>query len=186
MTDWGSVPDWLNVGLALAGGSAIARRRRQRVADFRQLVEDASGMAADEVLRRMEANPEVEEVIARAIEAAAITAHDEKRELLAKVVAAGLHDDAVVDETLLMVRTIDNIEPAHLRALMRLGAGAGRGGVHVSRTTPDVVLAHLRREGLAEEAEAVSPAAAAAMGRFWRATSYGYRLLRHLTPKDEE
>ena len=140
--DWGSVPDWLSVGPSLAGGSAIVKRRRQRVAGFRELVEAASGMAADEVLRKVEENPEVEEVVTRAIEGAAITAHDEKRELLARVVAAGLLDDALVDETLLLVRTIDNIDPPHIRALLSIGTRRGppmASGTLVGRTTPEVL-----------------------------------------------
>ena len=180
MADMGSVPDWIAVALTVAGGAgAVAARRNSRVGQLRELVEEASGMAAGQVLHRMEESPELEEVMTRAIEAAAITAHDEKRRALAKVIASGLHDDALVDEALMMVRAIDAIDPPHIRALLEL-ASSGL----TDRSIPRAVWAHLRSQGLVDERRSggVSVLRGQTLTYGWRMSDFGRRLLEHLGP----
>lgn len=157
MTDMGSVPDWIAVALTVTGGAgALARRRSERVRQFRELVEEASGLAAAEILPRLEDHPDLEEIVTRAIGIAAVTARAEKREILARVIAAGLADDAVIDETLLLVRMIDAIDPPHLQVLLVLRDLAAPAEAYKIRAKlpgqPEithVLLAHLEREGLA-------------------------------------
>ncbi|MCR6649170.1 MAG: hypothetical protein NVV70_13920 [Cellulomonas sp.] len=66
--------------------------------------------------------PEVEVLLGSAIHAAAETGLTAKRILLARVVAAAMLDDALVDESQLYVTALRELDGPHLRALARLSA----------------------------------------------------------------
>jgi CheY-like chemotaxis protein len=152
------------------------------------LVEEAAHLAGDEVLERLKGDPYLEEVVTRAIQVAVVTAHEQKRRLLARVVAAGLRDDALIDETLLLVRTIDAIDPPHLQVLAILNRAPNHLAVYeVKEQLPgepdavEVLLAQLRREGLADSfLPATLGGATSATPPLWHLTRHGRRLLEYL------
>jgi hypothetical protein len=165
----GSLPEWAAVGI---GGYGL-RRRQERAEDFEaQLLKD-TGKTADVLMRVMEEEDLFSEIVELGMQAASRSASESKRRLLARVVASALDGTgmATPDNHLLLVKTVDAIEPPHLQLLVKLatphpGVGDLAGGPYEGRWTerdllaswPELgemlrpLLAVLEREGLVEEA----------------------------------
>lgn len=108
-------------------GVPLAQFREDR---FQSRLKRAQQMAAQlgsetdlepsEILRRVYADERMTEVFETAIESGIATAYEDKRRLLARALAQGLHDDADIDETLLLVKAITGLEVLHVRVLDRM------------------------------------------------------------------
>ena len=75
-----------------------------------------------ELLDRVGTDPRLDQAFARALDAVALAQFEAKADALASVLRAGIADDALVDETWLMVDTISRLEPPHVKALAVLAA----------------------------------------------------------------
>jgi hypothetical protein len=127
----GNVPEWVQ-GAAEAGALylAVRGRRQQQAIDWAKTLKELSGLSDEELRHAVEDNPVVAEIVGRAWEAAAETASDDKRRLLARVVAAAIRGDATadVDELQFLLRTVIALEPAHVTLLVVIGTPReGRG-----------------------------------------------------------
>jgi hypothetical protein len=78
-----------------------------------QDLKELSGLSDEELRRLVEDNPVVAEIVGRAWEAAAESASQDKRRLLAKVAAAAIRGDATaqVDELQFLLRTVTELDP---------------------------------------------------------------------------
>ena len=165
--------------LAELGGDLIAfaafvrSARSDRGQDFFHQLERESGRSGEALLALMEREDLYSEIVERGIEAAARSSSASKRQLLARVVASALAGTghASPDPQLLLVKTVDAIEPVHVQLLVLLscpvlGEGDFAGTQWEGRYTendiankwPDLkglvrpILAVLDREGLVETA----------------------------------
>lgn len=110
------------VGQLLLG---IGQRRWAQAEEWGNEVEERSGLDREELRRIIEEDELVAELVGRALEAAARTASEDKRSLLARVATAALRGDATpgqVDQLQLLVRTIDELDPLHISLLVAIGA----------------------------------------------------------------
>lgn len=125
------VPIWLQgIGTMAQAGIvgaqlwvALQTQQAQVALDWAALVESLSAIEGDDLARLIEASPVVAEIVGRAGAQAALTASEQKRLLLAKVVAAVLRgeaDDAELDGTRLLTRTIEALDEPHLSLLARM------------------------------------------------------------------
>jgi hypothetical protein len=119
--EWGDVPAWVQ-GAAEAGAlyMAVRGRRQKQAIDWARILKELSGLSDEEFRRAIEDHPVIAELVGRAWEAAAETASEDKRRLLAKVVAATLRgdSDALVDDAPFLLRTVVALEPAHVALLV--------------------------------------------------------------------
>lgn len=133
------VPIWLQgIGsMAQAGlvGAqlwiAVHTQQAGAALEWGAVVEELSDLEPDEIALVIEQSPVIAEVVGRAGAQAAISASEQKRLVLAKVVAAVLRgdvDDAELDAIRLLTRTLDALDEPHLSLLARmLLPRAGRG-----------------------------------------------------------
>jgi hypothetical protein len=152
----GSVPDWVAAGGALGQAAAeagqlyvsvIAARRSAR-REFARLLDEALGSSADGFSGLFD-DQRLALLLGQAADAAERTASDQKRRMLAGIVTAaayGAFDDAEVDPVPFLLRTVDAIEPAHLRVLLltalpRYPAGLFWGGSHFGVVDSGIVQA---------------------------------------------
>jgi hypothetical protein len=83
--EWGDVPGWLQAAGEAGALYLAARGRRQAQAvDWARTLKELSGLSEEELRRLVEDNPVIAEIVGRAWEAAAETASDDKRRLLAR------------------------------------------------------------------------------------------------------
>jgi hypothetical protein len=133
----GTVPEWVQAA-AEAGALFIALRGRwqQQAVDWAKELERLSGMSTEELRLTVEASPELAELVSLAWEEAARTASENKRRLLAKVVAAALRgdSDALVDAAPFLLRTVIALEPAHVTLLVVIATRAAPEARHVPQT----------------------------------------------------
>jgi hypothetical protein len=93
------VPAWIGVGTGVASLYLGLRDRQQTQAlDWAQTLEDLAGLPPEALRRAVEDHPVVAQMADLAWEEAARTASEDKRRLLAKVVAAALRGDAAVED----------------------------------------------------------------------------------------
>jgi len=74
-------------------------------------------VGVEELRHRLDANPELETLLARAINAAAGSALENKRRLLARIVQDAVLDDAVVDESTVILDVLEQVDAIHIRCL---------------------------------------------------------------------
>lgn len=82
----------------------------------------AVAVGEEELIRRLATDERAEMIFVNAVNAALRTGHREKRRLLARVAAQALGDDARMDESELLVATLNELESPHIVALARLEA----------------------------------------------------------------
>jgi hypothetical protein len=177
---------------------AVHTQQAHLALDWAALVESLSELDEGEIARMIEANPVVGEIVGRAGTQAATTGSEHKRELLARVVAAVLRgdiDDAELDPTRLLTRTLEAVDEPHLSHLARMlhpraGHGQLAGTVLEGAWTYDDLVREwppardlvrplvnaLDTQGLVDNVGAGTWDATPA----FTISSYGMRLLRHL------
>ena len=102
---------------------AIIERRRYRIEATTREIAQAAG--EERMVARVLEHPQLEALLGEALEAAAQSGFDAKRRLLGRTVANALSDDAVIDPSVIMVRALAQLEPVHVRALVRLERAVG-------------------------------------------------------------
>jgi hypothetical protein len=109
----------------LPGGELLAtlidheQERQLRIA--RGLVDQLSEeVGAAELLRRVEESEEIAAAFRQAVDVATRTGLEQKRQALARVIAAAVLDDAHVDEATLVVHALRDLDAPHIRALERM------------------------------------------------------------------
>ncbi|PWK30308.1 hypothetical protein BC793_13931 [Actinoplanes xinjiangensis] len=100
--------------------------RAERVERFGVTVAEQSGTSLDELLDDALTDPRKLEVLARAVEAASRALDEEKIDLLARVYVVGVHDQALIDESSILVDSIRQIEGPHLRVMQVLATHGPR------------------------------------------------------------
>jgi len=195
----GDVPGWLQTTIGAAGLYLGLRARRQEQAlDWARLLTELSGRSDEELRRLVEDNPALAELAASAWEAAAETASDAKRRLLATVVAAAMSGaaDAEVEPLGFLLRTVIALEPAHVTLLVVIASPQehhefeGRSVVYRAEITarwsspPDLLdpaVSLLTREGLVEQRQSFfRDEDSTGRQPVWCATPYGRRFLEFL------
>lgn len=138
--------------------------RRSRMESTAREIAEAVGQ--DRMVSRLLEDPRLEVLMGEALEAAARTGFEAKRLLLGRAVASALlgDDEAVVDTSELIVTTLAQLEPMHIRALIQLEKqtdrnkqnprqgdriAAHRGSLAVHRTLTEPVVATLIYTGVA-------------------------------------
>lgn len=115
-----------SVGLELGVGGGIFPANAKLAVSLKrgwnsrgQEVLDSVTQAVDgEVLeRRLLRAPEVEVLLARAVNAAAASSLASKRRLLARVVQAAVLDDAAIDQSTLILDVLEQVDAVHIRCL---------------------------------------------------------------------
>jgi hypothetical protein len=115
-----------SVGLELGVGGGIFPANAKLAVSLKrgwnsrgQEVLDSVTQAVDgEVLeRRLLQAPEVEVLLARAVNAAAASSLASKRRLLARVVQAAVLDDAAIDQSTLILDALEQVDAVHIRCL---------------------------------------------------------------------
>jgi hypothetical protein len=170
----GSVEQWVPnaIQAATAVGQlylGISDRRQKQAAAWGKDLEELSGLDGIELRRVVEDNPAVGELVGIAWEAAAKTASEDKRHLLAQVAAAALRGDTTpekIDRLQFLIRPVLALDPPHITLLVMIGQEVGehvsegkRPLIPVKRTALairwpggykliDPALAALEREGL--------------------------------------
>jgi hypothetical protein len=86
---------------------------------------DAADLPLPEFVSRATATDERHELTARVLLAAQDTARRDKRRALGRALAAGVMDDARIDEELMFVRAMDDIDAWHIELLDRMANSAG-------------------------------------------------------------
>lgn len=102
---------------------AIDERRRYRIESTARDIAEVAG--EERMVRRVLEDPQLEAVLGEALEAAARTGFEAKRRLLGRTVGNALLDGAAVDPAVLMVHALAQLEPVHVRALVRLESVVG-------------------------------------------------------------
>lgn len=75
------------------------------------------GVDGEVLERRLLQAPEVEVLLARAVNAAAASSLASKRRLLARVVQAAVLDDAAIDQSTLILDVLEQVDAVHIRCL---------------------------------------------------------------------
>lgn len=115
-TEWGAgLTRWLPVNVSVR--RTITDRWKARVDDFGAKVVEESSLSADQAAQRLADNEMLADACFAAAEKAGRTADGDFRGRLARPVAAGLRDDALVDETSYYLSVLTQLEPIHLRYL---------------------------------------------------------------------
>jgi hypothetical protein len=196
---FGNLPEWAAVGI---GGYGL-KRGIERAEDFEALLLKDTGKTAQVLMTIMENHDLFSEIVERGMQAASRTASLSKRQLLARVVSRALDGTgmATPNDHLLLVKTVDAIEPPHVQMLVLISTPRPgqtrwvRTLIEGALTEEDVValwpevrvtfrpiMAVLVREGLVEDVGAHitgglnTPA--------YRPTAYGRRFLEFLSRDD--
>lgn len=194
--NWGDVPTWLQaVGGIAQLGAAIWSIQVTRASEFARRLQSETGLDDGSMADSVHQNPEIASLTFQGLEASMRAAAQEKRWLLAKVVAASFRgDDARFDEVAVLLRTAAVIEPYDIRLLMEISKprpdsfpdspmlGAIRESELAGALRPDQsdliapVISILAREGLIlnESLDTYYHHPA------WSLTSYGHRFLHFL------
>jgi hypothetical protein len=186
----GDVPAWISVGTGAAGlYLGIRNRRQQQATAWAAMVEELTGLTDLELRRVVEDNPVVAEIVGRAWEAAVETASHDKRRLLAKVAVAAIRGYAAaqVDELQFLLRTVIELDPAHVTLLVAIGHDWSGNVDQLAAKWPSPphllfpALSSLGRAGLTSQPHQLVGGPA----ENWRLTSYGRRFLNFLEETDE-
>jgi hypothetical protein len=122
---WGDVGTWLGTGAGIAGLlRGLGNRQQVQFQGWADMLGGLTDLEPEELRRTVEDYPVIAEILAIAGEEAARTASDEKRYLLAQVVAAALRGDATpgqVDALLYLARTVVVLDPADITLLVIIG-----------------------------------------------------------------
>lgn len=130
---------WLPVSLSIR--RTVTERWAKRGAEFSQSVGQYADATPDEVEERLGADERLGDSYFTAGEKAVRSSDAEFRGALARLVAAGLRDDALVDEVAYFVSVLSQLEPAHLRLLAALDEAGQRSE---TRAVPSVRYVGLR------------------------------------------
>ena len=103
---------------------SISRRRIKHSAETLLDAADAAGLPLPEFVSRATATDERHELTARVLLAAQDTARRDKRRALGRALAAGVMDDARIDEELMFVRAMDDIDAWHIELLDHMASNA--------------------------------------------------------------
>ena len=122
---WGDVGTWLGTATGIASlFRGLGMRQQVQFQGWAGMLEELTDLEPEDQRRVVEDNPVIAEMLAIAAEEAARTASDDKRYLLARVVAAALRGDATpgqVDALLYLTRTVAQLDPADLTLLVIVG-----------------------------------------------------------------
>jgi hypothetical protein len=103
---------------------ALRGRRQAQAIDWATTLKKLSGLSEEELRRTVEDNPAIAELVYIAWEAAAQTADDHKRRLLAHVAAAALSGDTTpeqIEPLQFLLRTLLALDPPHITLLVIIG-----------------------------------------------------------------
>jgi hypothetical protein len=117
----GDVPAWISTATGAAGLYLGVRNRKQAQAlDWAQVLQELAGLTEPELRHVVEDNPVIAQMVDLAWEEAARTASEDKRRLLAQVVAAALRGDenTTIDDLQFLMRTVMALDPAHVTLLV--------------------------------------------------------------------
>ena len=98
-------------------GLSRSTTRRWTERGFEALAPAVAAVGEESLSERLEANEELDVLVARAVPAAAESASAAKRQLLARVVKAAVLDDAKIDDSSLVVDVLQRIDVPHIRCL---------------------------------------------------------------------
>jgi hypothetical protein len=125
---WGDVGTWLGTGAGIAAlFRGLGNRQQAQFLGWAEMLEELTDLEPEELRRTVEGNPVIAEIVGIAAEEAARTASDNKRYLLAQVVAAAMRGDSTtgqVDALLYLARTVAELDPADLTLLIIIGTTA--------------------------------------------------------------
>jgi hypothetical protein len=93
-------------------------RRRYRLQETAKEIAEAVG--ADRLMSRAAEHPELEDLLVHALEAALASSYEAKRRLLARAVVNAYLDDDAIDPSTVKVLALAQLEPVHLRALVKI------------------------------------------------------------------
>lgn len=96
---------------------AARKRASARSQVFVHTVIEDSGLDGEDLAARLRDDAEFAALFESALEAAMRSAHDQKVQLLARVVAQAANDTASVNDAELVASTIRELQPPHVRAL---------------------------------------------------------------------
>lgn len=198
---WGDVATWVQAlgGLSQLGyvmWSEHLRRSQDLATKIQSLTSADDAVLAERIAER----PDVGELLLQGVEAAARAAAEEKRWMLARVVAAAFEDDARIEELDVLLRSVASLETYHVRVLAHLavprpGKGATAGSLLEGAMVEDElaalldpeqrdllrpILGTLEREGLVRDV---------AVGTWgyrpaWGIEKFGRRLLAFIDPSE--
>lgn len=195
----GNVPEWAAVGI---GGFGL-KRGIERAEDFEARLLEDTERSADALMAIMEEEDLFSEIVERGMQAASRTASSGKRRLLARVVSSALDGTgmATPNDHLLLVKTVDAIEPPHVQMLVLISTPRpgqtkfSQTAIEGALTEEDVcslwpevrdtfrpIMAVLVREGLVEDAGTNIYAGFGTPA--YRPTTYGRRFLEFLSLED--
>jgi hypothetical protein len=192
------------VGLA-AVADKVERRRRQRQGAVLWAAAKQAGIVLDELVSRLEADPEREELVERTLSAAQSAAQPEKLVAYAVSLANGsvAEDVADVEWETTFVRVLDDLDWAHVSVLSCFTRTATELGLQMPGSDPDPamhtlsevqveivtevanlpsVLAVLQRHGLvAFRARSGGMTFSGGSGGNWQITSFGVAFMDRMT-----
>jgi hypothetical protein len=113
------MPAWLPVQFVLK--LSLTRKWQSRATRFAEDVMARSGLDADEIGRRLERSEPLADATFQAAEKVVRTGDAEIHSGLAALIAAGLSDDALVDDAAYYTSVLAQLEPVHLRLLKAFG-----------------------------------------------------------------
>lgn len=117
----GDVPAWINTATGAAALWVGLRNRKQTQAlHWAQTLDELAGLPPENLRQVVEDNPVLAQMVDLAWEEAARTASEDKRRLLAKVVAGALRGDAdaEIDALPFLLRTVMALDPGHVTLLI--------------------------------------------------------------------
>jgi len=100
---------------------AARKRASARSQVFVHTVIEDSGLDGEDLAARLRDDAQFAALFEAALETGMRSAHDQKVQLLARVVAQAANDTATVNDAELVASTIRELEPPHVRALAILG-----------------------------------------------------------------
>lgn len=111
--------------LSLSWGRTVTKRWRERAEQLGQDVATAADLSLDELAKRLDRDEALGDLIASATERAVRTTDVPYRESVARLIAAGLRDDARIDAVTYYTSIIVRLEPVHLRVLRAVAQHEG-------------------------------------------------------------
>lgn len=186
-------PSWLETlvkagvaGIPSAGGPLsvviqdVASRRQQKAINAVGGIAAAVGI--DVLQRRTAEDPELDALLAAALDAVMRTGWQRKQAVLARVVANAISSDEPIDHEQLVVMALSELEAPHVRALARLAEVAkgldpenakhNETIAEAGKREPESVLAGLLRSGAIYSEAVIGGGIAVA-----RVSGFGYELL---------
>lgn len=199
MVDPKAALDLADMALSATSIAMDIRGRRER--DFYDELMADPDLSAETILELMQVQDLFAEIVERGLEGARKSSSEKKRRLLGRVVASALDGSgfATPDRYLLLVRTIEAIEPVHVQVLVLLATPVAQHGEYARSSMEgwssnsdllrrraeigdvlEPVLAVLVREGLAQDMTTSTG------DRVHAPTLHGRFLLHHLIEGDLE